>query len=48
LAEVLFTHGNASATGADFVYDIITPFGPEAGTAAATSGGWLAELLSLF
>jgi hypothetical protein len=28
LAEVLLTHGNASATGANNLYDILTPFGP--------------------
>jgi trimeric autotransporter adhesin len=48
LAAVLLTDGNATATGADNLYDIITALGNESGTAAATSGGWLAELLSLF
>jgi hypothetical protein len=48
LAAVLLTEGNASATGADYVYDIITALGNETGTAASTSGGFLAELLSLF
>jgi hypothetical protein len=49
LAAVLFTHGNALATGADYAYDIISPLGPEAGTAAATSGSsFLSELLALF
>ncbi len=37
LAEVLFTHGNASAQGANNLYDIITPFGTSAGPAAATA-----------
>jgi len=36
------------ATGHDDLYDILTPAGDLPGTAAATSGGWLAELLSLF
>jgi hypothetical protein len=49
LASVLFTHGNALATGADYAYDVITPLGPEAGTAAATgSTSLLSELLALF
>jgi hypothetical protein len=49
LAEVLFTHGNAVANTADYAYDIISPLGPEAGTAAATGGAsWLSELLALF
>jgi hypothetical protein len=49
LAEVLFTHGNATAGTADLAYDIISPLGPEAGTAAATGGAsWLSELLALF
>jgi hypothetical protein len=49
LAEVLFTHGNASATGTDYLYDIISLFGHETGTAAATSGSsFLTELLGLF
>jgi hypothetical protein len=38
----------ASAPGADYLYDIISALGNESGTAAATSGGFLAELLSLF
>jgi len=37
----------ASAPGADYLYDIISALG-ESGTAAAASGGFLAELLSLF
>jgi trimeric autotransporter adhesin len=48
LAAVLLTDGNATATGADNIYDIITALGNESGTAAATSGGFLGELLSLF
>jgi hypothetical protein len=49
LAEVLFTHGNALADGPNYAYDIISPLGPEAGTAAATGGtSFLSELLSLF
>lgn len=38
----------ASAPGADYLYDIISALGNESGTAAAPSGGFLAELLSLF
>jgi trimeric autotransporter adhesin len=48
LAAVLLTDGNATATGADNIYDIITALGNESGSAAATSGGFLGELLSLF
>jgi hypothetical protein len=49
LAAVLLTDGNAVAQGgSDNLYDVITALGNESGTAAATSGGWLAELLSLF
>ena len=36
----------ASAPGADYLYDIISALGNESGTAAAPSGGFLAELLS--
>ena len=39
---------STSAYGTNYLYDIVTPAGSEAGTAAATSGGFLAELLSLF
>jgi hypothetical protein len=39
---------SATATGSQFLYDIVTALGNESGTAAATSGGWLGELLSLF
>ena len=48
LAAVLLTDGTATANTADYAYDVVTAAGNEAGTAAATSGGWLAELLSLF
>ena len=48
LAAVLFTDGTANATYADHLYDIVTAAGNEAGTAASTSDGFLAELLSLF
>jgi len=48
LAAVLWTDGNALASSADHVYDILTASGHEAGIAAATSGGFLGELLSLF
>jgi hypothetical protein len=48
LAAVLLTEGTATAQGADNLYDVITALGNESGTAAATSGGLLAELLSLF
>jgi hypothetical protein len=36
------------AWGANDLYDIVTALGNESGTAASTSGGFLAELLSLF
>jgi hypothetical protein len=36
------------ATGGNFLYDISSPIGDLPGSAAATSGGFLAELLSLF
>jgi hypothetical protein len=39
---------SSSATGADYLYDIMSPAGDLPGSAAATSGGFLAELLSLF
>jgi hypothetical protein len=48
LAAVVFTDGTATADTANDVYDVVTAAGNEAGTAAATSGGFLAELLSLF
>ena len=49
LAAVLLTdNANATAQGADYLYDIITALGNESGTAAAISGGFLADLLSLF
>jgi hypothetical protein len=38
----------ATANGAPALYDIVTALGNESGTAAATSGGLLGELLSLF
>jgi hypothetical protein len=44
----LTDNANATAQGADYLYDIITALGNESGTAAATSGGFLADLLSLF
>jgi hypothetical protein len=37
LAEVLYAHGNASAQGADNLYQIITPFGTSTTPAAATA-----------
>jgi trimeric autotransporter adhesin len=49
LGAILFEdHSVVGATGADFLYDILSPLGTEANTAAATSGGWLADLLALF
>jgi hypothetical protein len=50
LAAILFDDNATAAapTGANFLYDILSPLGSEANTAAATSGGWLAELLALF
>jgi hypothetical protein len=38
----------AGAGNGSFLYDIVSPFGDLPGSAAATSGGFLAELLSLF
>jgi hypothetical protein len=38
----------ANANGAPDLYDIVTALGNESGTAASTSGGFLADLLSLF
>lgn len=37
LAEVLYTHGDASAQGGNFLYDILSPFGETATPAAATA-----------
>jgi hypothetical protein len=50
LGAILFqdNQGIFGASGGDYLYDILSPFGSEAGTAAATSGGWLADLLALF
>jgi hypothetical protein len=48
LAAILLTDGQAIAIAADHLYDVVTAAGNEAGTAASTSGGFLAELLSLF
>jgi hypothetical protein len=45
LAEVLFAHGNASALGADYLYDIISLFGNESGSSASS---FFTELTSLF
>jgi hypothetical protein len=39
---------STSAEGGNFLYDIMSPFGDLPGSAATTSGGLLAELLSLF
>ena len=39
IAEVLYTHGDATATGTPNLYDIITPFGTSATPAAAEAGG---------
>jgi hypothetical protein len=46
----VFGDGLAStyASGGDYLYDILSPAGDLPGSAAATSGGFLAELLSLF
>jgi hypothetical protein len=38
----------AFATGAQYLYDIVTALGTESGTAASTGGGLLGELLGLF
>jgi hypothetical protein len=50
LSAVLFFDGQSlSVYGADNIYNILSPLGESAGTAAATRGGnLLAELLSLF
>jgi hypothetical protein len=49
LAAVLgVDDSDANAVGSNLLYDIVTALGHETGTAAATSGGWLTELLSLF
>ncbi len=51
LAAILFGDGvNAgSATGGDYLYDIWSPLGDNAGSAAATeTSNWLADFLSLF
>jgi hypothetical protein len=49
LAAVLFAHGDATTGPGNFIYDIVSLFGHETGTAAATSGSsFLTELLSLF
>jgi len=39
---------STSATSGDYLYDILSPAGDLPGTAAATSGGLLAELLAVF
>lgn len=41
-------HTVANAWGADYLYDVVTALGNESGTAAATGGGLLGELFSLF
>jgi hypothetical protein len=48
LAAVLLTDGTATSVAADHLYDVVTAAGSETGTAAATGGGLLGELLSLF
>lgn len=47
---VLFDDNAVSqgASGADYLYDIVTAFATESNAAAATSAAWLAELLALF
>jgi hypothetical protein len=50
LGAILF-EDNAKAFSAidgSYLYDILSPLGPESGAAAATGAGWLADLLSLF
>lgn len=39
---------NRGASGADYLYDIVTTAGTETNAAAATAAGWWAELLALF
>jgi hypothetical protein len=48
LAAVLLTDGQALATNGNFVYDIVTALGNDGPATAASGGGLLAELLSLF
>jgi hypothetical protein len=48
LAAVLLTDGQALATDGNYVYDIVTALGNEGPATAASGGGLLAELLSLF
>jgi len=48
LAAVLLTDGQALATNGNYVYDILSLFGNEGPATAASGGGFLAELLSLF
>jgi hypothetical protein len=50
LGAILFQDGvtNTGASGADYLYDIVTALGTETNAAAATAGGWLADLLALF
>jgi hypothetical protein len=39
---------NAGASGADYLYDIVTTLATEANAAAAASADWWADLLALF
>jgi hypothetical protein len=50
LGAILFDNDTIaySATGGNYLYDIVSPLGDESGAAAATGGGWLADLLALF
>jgi hypothetical protein len=50
LGAVLFQDGvtNYGASGADYLYDIVTALGTETNAAAAISADWWADLLALF
>lgn len=50
LGAVLFDDNvtNTGASGADYLYDIVTTLGTESNAAAATAADWWAELMALF
>lgn len=50
IGGVLFDNGiiNTGASGADYLYDIVTPFATEMNAAAAVGAEWWAELMALF
>ena len=49
LGGVLFDNNiiNTDASGADYLYDIVTPFATEMNTAAAVAAEWWAELMAM-